>query len=132
MKEEIIRKIKAYQAVVGIVGLGYVGLPLMLRFTEVGFPVLGFDIDEAKVDKLNNGESYIGHIPSAAIAAKRKQEVQLEDGKTVPLFGATVGPLKQTCSFSACQLRSPGIVNRIYLLCTVPLSHCNRICGGDR
>lgn len=73
MKEGIIRKIKEYQAVVGIVGLGYVGLPLMLRFTEVGFPVLGFDIDEAKVAKLNNGESYIGHIQSAAIAEKRQQ-----------------------------------------------------------
>ena len=89
MKEGIIRKIKEYQAVVGIVGLGYVGLPLMLRFTEVGFPVLGFDIDEAKVAKLNNGESYIGHIPSAAIAEKRKQEVQLVGGKTVPLLDAT-------------------------------------------
>ncbi len=89
MKEAIIRKIKEYQAVVGIVGLGYVGLPLMLRFTEVGFPVLGFDIDEAKVAKLNNGESYIGHIPPAAIAEKRQQEVQLGRGKTVPLFDAT-------------------------------------------
>jgi UDP-N-acetyl-D-glucosamine dehydrogenase len=89
MKEGIIRKIKEYQAVVGIVGLGYVGLPLMLRFTEVGFPVLGFDIDEAKVDKLNNGESYIGHIPSAAIAERRRQEVQLVGGKTVPLLAAT-------------------------------------------
>ena len=89
MKEGIIRKIKEYQAVVGIVGLGYVGLPLMLRFTEVGFPVLGFDIDEVKVAKLNNGESYIGHIPSAAIAEKRQQEVQLGRGKTVPLFDAT-------------------------------------------
>jgi UDP-N-acetyl-D-glucosamine dehydrogenase len=89
MKEGIIRKIKEYQAVVGIVGLGYVGLPLMLRFTEVGFPVLGFDIDEAKVAKLNNGESYIGHIPSAAIAEKQKQEVQLVGGNTVPLLDAT-------------------------------------------
>ena len=89
MKEGIIRKIKEHQAVVGIVGLGYVGLPLMLRFTEVGFPVLGFDIDEVKVAKLNNGESYIGHIPSAAIAEKRQQEVQLGRGKTVPLFDAT-------------------------------------------
>jgi len=89
MKEGIIRKIKEYQAVVGIVGLGYVGLPLMLRFTEVGFPVLGFDIDEVKVTKLNNGESYIGHIPSATIAEKRKQEVQLGGGKTVPLLDAT-------------------------------------------
>jgi UDP-N-acetyl-D-glucosamine dehydrogenase len=89
MKEGIIRRIKEYQAVVGIVGLGYVGLPLMLRFTEVGFPVLGFDIDEVKVAKLNNGESYIGHIPSAAIAEKRQQEVQLGGGKTVPLLDAT-------------------------------------------
>ena len=89
MKEAIIRKIKEYQAVVGIVGLGYVGLPLMLRFTEVGFPVLGFDIDEVKVAKLNNGESYIGHIPSAAIAEKRQQEVHLGGGKTVPLLDAT-------------------------------------------
>ena len=89
MKEGIISKIKDHQAVVGIVGLGYVGLPLMLRFTEVGFPVLGFDIDEGKVAKLKSGESYIGHIPSAAIAEKRKQEVQLGEGKIVPLLDAT-------------------------------------------
>ncbi len=48
MKEELIQKIKNRQSVVGIVGLGYVGLPLMLRFTEMGFAVLGFDIDEVK------------------------------------------------------------------------------------
>ena len=89
MKEQLIQKIKTCQSVIGIVGLGYVGLPLMLRFTEVGFPVLGFDIDEVKVAKLNNGESYIGHIPSAAIAEKRQQEVQLGGGKTVPLLDAT-------------------------------------------
>jgi UDP-N-acetyl-D-glucosamine dehydrogenase len=90
MKERIIQKIKDHQAVVGIVGLGYVGLPLMLRFTEVGFPVLGFDIDEVKVAKLNNGESYIGHISSSAIAERREQEILLEEGKKVVLFDATV------------------------------------------
>jgi UDP-N-acetyl-D-glucosamine dehydrogenase len=89
MKEQLIQKIKTCQSVIGIVGLGYVGLPLMLRFTEVGFSVLGFDIDEVKVATLKNGESYIGHIPSAAIAEKRKQEVQLGGGKTVPLLDAT-------------------------------------------
>jgi UDP-N-acetyl-D-glucosamine dehydrogenase len=89
MKEGLIGKIKDHQAVVGIVGLGYVGLPLMLRFTEVGFPVLGFDIDEAKVAKLKKGESYIGHIPSATIAERRKHEVELGVGKTVPLLDAT-------------------------------------------
>ncbi|HEU5437143.1 MAG TPA: nucleotide sugar dehydrogenase, partial [Telluria sp.] len=58
-------------AVVGIVGLGYVGLPLTLRYAAVGFRVLGIDIDEAKVDHLNAGASYIEHIKPAQIAAAR-------------------------------------------------------------
>lgn len=58
-------------AVVGIVGLGYVGLPLTLRYAAVGFRVLGIDIDEAKVDRLNAGASYIEHIKPAQIAAAR-------------------------------------------------------------
>jgi UDP-N-acetyl-D-glucosamine dehydrogenase len=89
MKERLIQKITGCQSVIGIVGLGYVGLPLMLRFTEVGFAVLGFDIDEVKVTKLNTGKSYIGHIPSAVITERRRQQVQLENGTSVPLFTAT-------------------------------------------
>jgi UDP-N-acetyl-D-glucosamine dehydrogenase len=54
-------------AVIGIVGLGYVGLPLMLRYAHAGFKVLGFDIDEHKVDKLNRGESYIEHISTKSV-----------------------------------------------------------------
>jgi UDP-N-acetyl-D-glucosamine dehydrogenase len=61
-------KIDAKQALVGIIGLGYVGLPLVLRFCEVGFRVLGFDTDPKKVDLLNRGESYIKHIPAAKLA----------------------------------------------------------------
>lgn len=53
---------------VGVVGLGYVGLPLVLRFGEAGFRVLGFDTDAAKVALLNQGTSYIQHIPSSEIA----------------------------------------------------------------
>ena len=53
----------------GIIGLGYVGLPLVLRFCEVGFQVLGFDTDASKVERLNRGESYIKHIPSSRLAA---------------------------------------------------------------
>jgi UDP-N-acetyl-D-glucosamine dehydrogenase len=90
MKEQLILKIKEHKAVVGIVGLGYVGLPLMLRFAEVGFPTLGFDIDETKVDQLKKGESYIGHIPSATIAQRRKEKVQIAKGKTLPTFDATI------------------------------------------
>jgi UDP-N-acetyl-D-glucosamine dehydrogenase len=52
---------------VGIIGCGYVGLPLTLRFADVGQRVTGFDLDKTKVDRLNAGESYIQHIPSAKI-----------------------------------------------------------------
>ncbi len=52
---------------VGIIGMGYVGLPLMRTFCGAGFSCLGFDVDQAKVEKLNAGRSYIKHIPSALI-----------------------------------------------------------------
>ena len=52
---------------IGIIGCGYVGLPLALRFADVGQRVTGFDLDQAKIDKLNAGESYIQHIPAAKI-----------------------------------------------------------------
>ncbi len=52
---------------VGIIGCGYVGLPLALRFADVGQHVTGFDLDKSKIDKLNAGESYIQHIPADKI-----------------------------------------------------------------
>ncbi|MFM6075084.1 MAG: NAD(P)-binding domain-containing protein, partial [Dolichospermum sp.] len=52
---------------VGVIGLGYVGLPLMLRCAESGFSVIGFDIDANKIDQLNQGRSYIKHIDSNRI-----------------------------------------------------------------
>ncbi len=73
----LIEKIKSRQALVGIIGLGYVGLPLVLHFCEVGFPVLGFDTDVRKVERLNRGESYIKHIPSELLA----EAIQLREGK---------------------------------------------------
>jgi len=66
--QDILGRIGRRSAVVGIAGLGYVGLPLALRFAEVGFPVVGFDIDPDKVERLNRGESYIEHISSDAVA----------------------------------------------------------------
>jgi UDP-N-acetyl-D-glucosamine dehydrogenase len=72
MKNNLIQKIKSKVAVVGIVGLGYVGLPLMLSFVEAGFRVLGFDIDLSKIDKLNNGESYIQHIGTERVYRAQK------------------------------------------------------------
>ncbi len=54
---------------IGIIGCGYVGLPLALRFCDVGQRVTGFDVDKSKIDKLNAGESYIQHIPAEKIRA---------------------------------------------------------------
>ncbi|MFZ2446193.1 MAG: nucleotide sugar dehydrogenase [Syntrophobacteraceae bacterium] len=59
----LVEKIEKKEAKVGIIGLGYVGLPLMVRFGEAGFPILGFDIDSRKIDALLHGRSYIKHIP---------------------------------------------------------------------
>jgi UDP-N-acetyl-D-glucosamine dehydrogenase len=66
---DLLRKIKDKQALIGIIGMGYVGLPLVLRFCEMGFSVLGFDTDAHKVELLNRGESYIKHIPGPRLAA---------------------------------------------------------------
>jgi UDP-N-acetyl-D-glucosamine dehydrogenase len=67
MKLQLVDKLNSKTAVIGIVGLGYVGLPLMLRYCETGYNVIGFDIDQAKIDALNRGESYIEHIPAGKI-----------------------------------------------------------------
>lgn len=58
LREKIISK----QAVIGVIGLGYVGLPLVRTFIEAGYRCMGFDVDQTKVDRLLAGESYIGHI----------------------------------------------------------------------
>lgn len=71
-KQTSIARFKNKEALIGILGLGYVGLPLMLRYNAIGFRVLGIDIDESKVAALNAGQSYIEHIPAASIAAARQ------------------------------------------------------------
>ncbi len=61
--------IRDHSALVGIVGLGYVGLPMALAFAEKGFSILGFDVDRAKVDALARGQSYIKHLDGGRLAA---------------------------------------------------------------
>ena len=58
---------------IGIIGLGYVGLPLCLQFSKSGAQVLGFDVDFKKVESLNNGESYIKHIDSNELQSQRDE-----------------------------------------------------------
>jgi UDP-N-acetyl-D-glucosamine dehydrogenase len=66
------KKIERCEAVVGVIGQGYVGLPLARAFALKKFPTLGFDIDPNKVAKLNRGESYIKTIPSERVQEVRK------------------------------------------------------------
>jgi UDP-N-acetyl-D-glucosamine dehydrogenase len=71
--EQLTSRLRDRTAIIGIIGLGYVGLPLTLRYAEAGFRVLGIDIDAAKVERLNRGESYMRHIAGADIAAARER-----------------------------------------------------------
>ena len=70
---ELKSKIEQRQARVAVIGLGYVGLPLALLYSEQGFPVTGFDIDELKVSTLNAGGSYIFRITALEIQRARCQ-----------------------------------------------------------
>lgn len=67
MKQRLLDKLHSKTARVGVVGLGYVGLPLAVEFAHAGFEVLGLDVDERKVDKITAGESYIQDIPTSTL-----------------------------------------------------------------
>lgn len=73
MLNGFVEKVSNKEAIIAIVGLGYVGLPLMLRFAEVGYRVVGIDVDERKNQLLNQGKSYIQHIPSEQVAKVQHQ-----------------------------------------------------------
>src|SRR5688572_2090957 len=76
---DLLERIETRTATVGIIGLGYVGLPLARAFTSAGLRVLGFDIDSHKVEKLTAGRSYIKQIPDAAIAEMRRSGFEATD-----------------------------------------------------
>lgn len=67
--QDLIGRFERREATIGIVGLGYVGLPLAVVLAEAGYRVLGLDVDPEKVDALMRGESYVGDVPSASLAA---------------------------------------------------------------
>jgi UDP-N-acetyl-D-glucosamine dehydrogenase len=64
-------RIESTTAGIAVIGLGYVGLPLAIGFAEIGFPVVGIDVDEARVAAIGRGESYLGDVPAAKVAALR-------------------------------------------------------------
>ncbi len=65
---ELLKKIESKQAKLGVIGLGYVGLPLAVEFARAGFSVIGYDVDKKKVDELKAGRSYIPDVPSEHLA----------------------------------------------------------------
>src|SRR5260221_12716934 len=67
--ESTLDRIRARKARVGVIGLGYVGLPLAVEFAHAGFDVTGFDVDPTKTDQINAGRSYIPDVAEADLAA---------------------------------------------------------------
>ncbi len=67
MHNKLIKRLNDKTAIIGVIGLGYVGQPLLIRYSEIGYTVIGFDIDQEKVTELNRGQSKIEHIPNRLI-----------------------------------------------------------------
>src|SRR3990172_2919921 len=73
--DRLIQKILKKEVTVGVIGLGYVGLPLVLRFCEEGYRVLGFDVDSKKIATLKSGKSYLKSIPSSRVSPYLRHEL---------------------------------------------------------
>ena len=69
MKNELLKKIETKSIVTGVVGLGYVGLPLAVEKAKAGFKTIGFDVQKAKVDMVNEGKNYIGDVVDSDLEA---------------------------------------------------------------
>jgi UDP-N-acetyl-D-glucosamine dehydrogenase len=74
IKDEIIKLIKERRARVGVIGLGYVGLPLLVEFARKGFEATGFEVDSTKAAEINAGRSYIGDVPSSIVKELAEQQ----------------------------------------------------------
>ncbi len=83
--DEVIDRFRSRQGIVGIIGLGYVGLPLAATFAEGGVSVIGFDVDRGKVEELKAGRSYIRHIPSERLKQiLARESVSRGEGRFLP------------------------------------------------
>lgn len=74
MKQRLLKKIEDKEMIVGVVGLGYVGLPLAVEKAKAGFRTIGFDIQKAKVDMVNAGKNYIGDVVDDELEVLVKKE----------------------------------------------------------
>ena len=72
IQSDLVASFENHSAVVGVIGLGYVGLPLAVEFAKNGFDVTGFDVDQSKVDEINAGRSYILDVKTEDVASTVK------------------------------------------------------------
>ena len=123
---ELLGKIKARTARIGIVGLGYVGLPLAVEFAEAGLPALGVDVDADKTARINAGSSYIDDVPDARLkplvaSGKLRATTRYDDLRQVDAISICVPtPLRKTgdpdmsyinrAAQSIAQIRRPGML----------------------
>ena len=93
----LIEKIQSREAKVGVIGMGYVGLPLAIEFCRAGFSVTGFDIDEYKISLLREGKSYIRHINSSILAGIQghdpiSPEIRIVTPNSLPISRNSISP----------------------------------------
>ena len=105
MKQDLINKLKDKTAIIGIVGLGYVGIPLAIRYAEVGYKVIGFDIDPEKAEKIQQAK------PTSNTSRMKLSKVLL--GKASKQRQIFQEQMKLMRSYCACQRHSIAIVNPI-------------------
>jgi UDP-N-acetyl-D-glucosamine dehydrogenase len=74
--QKLIQKMQSKKARIGVIGLGYAGPPLVIRFCQGGFTVIGFDVDPDKVAAINDGRSYIQHITGAQLVVDARNAIK--------------------------------------------------------
>src|SRR3954471_14236550 len=77
--EQLKQKIESNAAKIGVIGLGYVGLPLLAAFHRAGLPVLGFDVDQSKIEALKRGENYLKHLGATLVSELQKVDAKRFD-----------------------------------------------------
>ena len=101
-KQNLLEKLSSREATVGVVGLGYVGLPLAVEFANAGFSVLGIDVDAEKVEHINAGRSYIGDVADASVrclveAGRLRASADYDDLREIDAISICVPtPLRKT------------------------------------
>jgi len=102
LKDQLLSKIENRTACIGVVGLGYVGLPLALEFAKAGFKVVGYDVSERVVKELKAGKSHIQDVPSAEVAQlvkARKFEATADESRMQEMDAISIAvptPLAKT------------------------------------